>query len=612
MRTITEIGFLTELASRWVHRSILHNTEMANAHARFIAGHLAGGMLALLVFPLWLAAKQGVTAFEAGVFLWLVAPIALATLVSTTGRLNWGIIGSLLAASGFIAWFSVLSGGLNSAVLFWLCILPIEAALFGGRKTIIYGLAAAVAGFAAILLVQMFYPVFVPQAFMSQTYTFSVLAALAYGAMLAFRIDYRRQDSKAKVVAEEGKFQLIADNSTDLITLHAENGETEYASSASEKMLGCAPVALCGHGLFERVHLHDRIAYMTAFSDAANSDCEVTVAYRVHIPVSEGSNTPTTRWMETRCRKVLDPSNGAVEIVAVTRDISAIKETEAALTLQREEAMKSSEAKSRFLANMSHELRTPLNAIIGFSDILKQDLFGKLEFKKHEEYVGLIKDSGEHLLHLVNGILDISKIEADRYELLPEPFDVRELVNATCSMMAPQAAKQDIRITKFIDADLPELNADRRACRQILLNLLSNAIKFSGKNGRIDVFVENIGGNLKLTIRDYGVGMSSKDLEAVGEPFFQVESKNTRGYEGTGLGLFLVKGLVELHNGSLKFDSVQGEGTTVYVTMPGEPEKSRPVPTDVSGSLIHLHTKTSKSVRYKYRSDDNERIQATS
>ena len=157
MRTKSKTGFLTELASRWVHSSILHNSEIANAHAKFIASHLAGGLMALLVFPLWLAAKQGVTAFEAGVFLWLIVPIALAALVSATGQLNWGINGSLYASSGFVAWFCILSGGLNSGVLFWLCILPIEAALFGGRRTILVGLGASLTGFAAVLLVQLFY-----------------------------------------------------------------------------------------------------------------------------------------------------------------------------------------------------------------------------------------------------------------------------------------------------------------------------------------------------------------------------------------------------------------------------------------------------------------------
>lgn len=609
MRTTNKTGFLTELASRWVHGSILHNSEIAHTHAKFIASHLTGGLMALLVFPLWLAAKQGVTAFEAGVFLWLIVPIALAAIVSATGRINWGVNGSLYASGGFIAWFCILSGGLNSGILFWLCILPIESALFGGRKTILAGLGAALSGFAAVLLAQLFYQVNIPEAYASQSYTYSVLAALIYGAMLAFRIDYRRQNSMAKVVAEEGKFQLLADNSSDLITLHSENGEAQYASSASEKMLGCASSSLVGSGLFDRVHLHDRIAYMTAFSDAANTGAEITVAYRIHMTPNAGMGTPSIKWMETRCRKILDPSTGAVEIVAVTRDITAIKETEAALTHQREEAEKSSESKSRFLANMSHELRTPLNAIIGFSDILKQELFGKLEYEKHQEYVSLIKDSGEHLLHLVNGILDISKIEAGRYELLSEPFDVHELVTSTCSMVTPQAKDQSVAISQLIDKNLPELNADRRAYRQVLLNLLSNAIKFSHEGGKVDVEVANVAGNIKLVVRDFGIGISATDLKAIGEPFFQVENNNTRGYEGTGLGLFLVKGLVELHNGTLKIESEQGLGTTVTVILPVEPVKSRPVPADESGSLIHLRAKSNKDLT-NYRSNENARIQA--
>ncbi len=610
MRTFNKTGFLTELASRWVHSSALDDADLAKTHARFILSHLSGGLLALLMFPLWLAAKQGVTAIEAGVFLWLILPIAFAALVSKTGNLQWGVNCSLLAASGFIAWFGALSGGLNSGILFWLCILPIEAALFGGRKTVLFALGAAIAGIAAVMVAQIAFPAIGGHAIGSKTYTYSLLATLVYGAMLAFRIDHRRQHSKARVVAEEGKFKLLADNSTDLITLHSENGDTRYASTASENLLNVAPGSLLGSGLFDRVHLHDRIAYKTAFSDAAKSGVEVSVAYRVNVSTAGSNMAQTHKWLETRCRKFFDPSAGTTEIVAVSRDISAVKENEAALTSQRNEAEKSSEAKSRFLANMSHELRTPLNAIIGFSDILKQDLFGKLEFEKHNEYVNLINDSGHHLLHLVNDILDISKIEAGRYEIIQEPFDLHELISGTCLMLLPQAECQNIDIVWSVPEALPELNADRRACKQILINLLSNAIKFSHPDSSVKVEVATTSGHVQIYVRDEGIGITKDNLDAIGRPFFQIESDNTRGYEGTGLGLFLVKGLVELHKGTLKVDSTYGEGTTVCVSLPVEATKSRPVPANESETLVRLHTRNETIEEPTRRSNHYERIQA--
>jgi len=610
LRTLNKPGFFIELASRWVHSSVLQDPALVKTHARFILSHLSGGLLALLMFPLWLAVKQGVTAFEASVFQWLILPIAFAALVSKTGKLVWGVNCSLLAASGFISWFALISGGLNSGILFWLCILPIEAALFGGRKTVLFALGAAIAGFAMVMAAQLVFPDIGAQANGLQNYSYSTLVTLIYGAMLAFRIEHRRQFSKAKTVAEERKFELLADNSSDLITLHSQTGETRYASSAAQNLLHTPPDALIGNGLFEQVHLHDRIAYMTAFSDAAKTGAEVQVTYRVHVPAKITGGAQTLKWLETRCRKFIDPATTTIDIVAVTRDISAAKEKEAILSNQRVEAEKSSEAKSRFLANMSHELRTPLNAIIGFSDILKQDLFGKLQFQKHEEYVNLINDSGHHLLHLVNDILDISKIETGRYEIFPEPFNLRELVSSTCLMLSPQAGERNIEVKWTAPDTLPELNADRRACKQILINLLSNAIKFSHRDSAITVEVIMTSGHIKLVVQDDGIGISRDNLDAIGQPFFQVENNNSRTYEGTGLGLFLVKGLVELHSGSLKIDSDFGTGTTVTVSLPVQAVKSRPVPVNENETLVRLHKPTENSVNPTRRSHQYERIQA--
>lgn len=613
MRNSAKKGSLAELAQRWVHASVMNDQQVANSHAVFIGSHLVGGMLALLVFPLWLAINQAVTAFEAGVFFWLVAPIGLAAWVSRTARLDWGVYGSILAFSGFVAWFSILTGGVSSAALLWFCLIPVEAALFGGRKTVLVGLAAALAGYSAVIINQIAQPYHLAQGVIGSsqlTYHYLVFAALIYGSILAFRVDRRRRHSSAKIVAEEGKFKLLADNSSDLITLHLENGDTQFASSASHSLLNCDPFALNGDGLFKRVHLHDRIAFKTALLDAAKTGTEVSVAYRIHVASGDGSNDQTTLWLETRCRKIFDPVTGAVEIVAVSRDISAIKETEAELNQQRSEAERSSEAKSRFLANMSHELRTPLNAIIGFSDILKQDLFGKFEYEKHSEYANLINDSGYHLLNLVNDILDISKIEAGRYDICPEPFDLPALVSKTCAMLSTQAMEQKVSISSNVSSDLPELNADSRACRQIITNLLSNAIKFSHEGSTVSISVKTVGSTMQLRVEDHGIGIKKDYLDVIGQPFFQIENNITRNFEGTGLGLFLVKGLVELHNGSFLIESELDKGTVVTIGLPMDTIRSRPVPSDESQTLVHLNVDQPTATPSAKRSKIYARLQA--
>ncbi len=613
MRTVKSSTSTFDLALGWVHPSVVNDENAAKAHAVFITGHLAGGLAALMLFPLWLAVNRSVSAIEAGVFFWLVSPIFLSAFVSRSGRLDWGINGSLMLFSGFIAWFCTLTGGLNSAGLLWLCILPIEAALFGGRKTVVSGIILALAGFGTVLVADNLFPASGfrgPGVTYLTAYQYSVFGAMLYGGVLAFRLDRRRRVAKALVMVEEGKFRLLAENSTDLITQHAENGDIQFASSVSSNLLNCSAESLFGRGLFERVHLHDRIKFLSAFSNELQCGNETAVTYRAHLPVSEPGDIPTIIWLETRCRKIPDPATGRAEIVAVTRDVSDIKKTEESLNQQRSEAEASNEAKSRFLASMSHELRTPLNAIIGFSDILKQDLFGKFEYDKHSEYVELINESGHHLLNLVNGILDISKIEAGKYQVFPESFNLPVLIDSVCAMLTPQSLAKEITVKVSIVPQLPELKADPRACKQILINLLSNAIKFSYEGSSVEIGAKPVKGSVEIYVKDEGIGISKENLEAIGQPFHQLDNKHTRNYEGTGLGLYLVKGLVELHEGQFNISCNSGKGTRVAVVLPVEPARSQPVPAIEDQTLVRLESTSRKPKPQPFRSNENAIVQA--
>ena len=218
---------------------------------------------------------------------------------------------------------------------------------------------------------------------------------------------------------------------------------------------------------------------------------------------------------------------------------------------------------------MSHELRTPLNAILAFSEILHRELFGQLGDPRYREYAGDIHSSGEHLLDLINDILDLSRIEAGRYELRFEPVDIGAVVRASCDVMREQMRVNGLRLRMRVSKDIPTVRADPRAVRQILLNLLSNALKFTPGGGEVRVQVVALRDDqVSIRVSDTGIGIAPEDLEIVRTPFAQVSVDHVAGEGGTGLGLSIVDGLVALHGGTLEIDSTVGKGTRVIVRLP--------------------------------------------
>ncbi|HHL42825.1 MAG TPA: HAMP domain-containing histidine kinase [Hellea balneolensis] len=233
-----------------------------------------------------------------------------------------------------------------------------------------------------------------------------------------------------------------------------------------------------------------------------------------------------------------------------------------------ESADKHASEKTLFFAGVSHELRTPLNAIIGFSDMMRSRLFGPLP-GKYAEYADLIHNSGQHMLDLIGDVLDLSKIEAGKYELHIDEFDAADVVRSSIKMVRPSADAAQLEIVTMIE-DEPDLlvEADRKAVRQILLNLLSNAIKFTPKGGRISVTAKAVGDQLDITVEDTGTGIRPSELKHLGTPYSQAENANTIDARGSGLGLSLVKTLIDLHNGDFAISSHPGVGTKVEFKLP--------------------------------------------
>jgi signal transduction histidine kinase len=226
-------------------------------------------------------------------------------------------------------------------------------------------------------------------------------------------------------------------------------------------------------------------------------------------------------------------------------------------------------AKSEFLANMSHELRTPLNAIIGFSEVIKKGMFGPLS-ARYCSYGGDIHESGSHLLNLINEILDLSKLEAGHFELHEENVDIAGIIQTSRRLVEPQAEKGKVQLSETAENNLPMIRADERRMRQVLINILSNAVKFTPEGGRVLVQSSLRTDGLIIAISDTGIGIAPGEISKAMEPFGQIDSKISRKYEGTGLGLPLAKRLVELHGGTLTVESALGVGTTVTIALPRE------------------------------------------
>lgn len=261
---------------------------------------------------------------------------------------------------------------------------------------------------------------------------------------------------------------------------------------------------------------------------------------------------------------------GASAILIALHDITHRQMEAQKLREARDFADAANKSKTEFLANMSHELRTPLNAIIGFSEALEREIYGPLGTDRYREYAQDINNSGIHLLNIINDILDLSKIEAGRFELRDDDVEIRYLVDGVLRIVAPRAEQANVKLDRWIDDDDLVVKCDERAIKQILINLLSNAVKFSPEKSTVHVRIEQMDAALRIAVIDHGIGMAPEDIPRALEPFRQVDGTLARNYEGTGLGLPLARRLSELHGGSLTIESTCGVGTSVFVDLPLE------------------------------------------
>ena len=276
-------------------------------------------------------------------------------------------------------------------------------------------------------------------------------------------------------------------------------------------------------------------------------------------------------WASAAIAPVRDEANNITHFIAIHEDITHRKESELALKAARQAAEMSNKAKTDLMANMSHELRTPLNAIIGFSETMIHGIFGPLGSEKYEEYAEYIFTSGSHLLQLINDILDVSSVEAGKLDLHNQEVNIANVCEAAIRIIQPKAQEHYVTVSGLKNADLPPLWCDELRLKQIFINLLSNGVKFTPEQGMVscEAYLDDAH-NMIITVTDSGIGMDQDGMVKALDKFGQVDSSLSRTHEGTGLGLPLTKGLIELHGGSLELTSTLGQGTKVTMCFPAE------------------------------------------
>jgi two-component system, cell cycle sensor histidine kinase DivJ len=569
-----------------VHRPAQQDALSSSRHRVFVAPRLIGSLAALAAFPVYLALRGVPSPLEVIVLACLVAPILIAYFLSRGGQYESAHVLSSLALTGLVTAVAVETGGIASFAAIWLVVVPLEAALSASRRVVAVASTLAL-GAAGLLLVMGALGLLPPASESMQEQAalaaLGIISAALYATGLALGAESLARTNFWLLYAEEDRYRLLARNMTDVITRHGRNGEVLFVSPAAEPLFGAGVQELLGQGLFDRVHVADRPAYRTALADAAALGEARSVEFRARRDAAEPAAHAAGQfiWIEMRCRPLacaLGESSGAQnhEVVAVMRDTTERKLQEQVLEQARIEAERANAEKSRFLATMSHELRTPLNAIIGFSEMLMKEKPLLIGPERRQEYAHLINGSGHHLLSVVNGILDMSKIETGNFELWPERFAPEHVIADCCEILALKAREAGIQLVVQPGKKLPDVVADKRALNQIMLNLLSNAVKFSNRGGKVTVSAKADGSSIAVTVEDTGVGIGDDDLPRVGDPFFQARSSYSRRHDGTGLGLSIVKGLVALHGGHVDIDSRLGEGTRVTIRLPIDCQNALP------------------------------------
>ncbi|WP_158284066.1 PAS domain S-box protein [Azospirillum sp. TSO22-1] len=398
-------------------------------------------------------------------------------------------------------------------------------------------------------------------------------AGKAPAYVMVIRDISERVESDAALRESEARYRLLAENVSDVIVRVSLDGVRTYCSGAVHDLFGYRPGELTGQSFTAHVHPDDRDTAGALFTRLTPGSPRGTGSFRMQH--RDGSWV----WTEASARLLTDPRTGeAEEFVFVIRDISDRRRMEEDLEEARRTAERANQSKSNFLAGLSHELRTPLNAIIGFADLIAREAFGPAGDRQYVQFGSDIRDSGQHLLGLINEILDHAKAEAGRLRLDEDTVDLSAAVRFCTRMITARAERSGVALGASVAPEAQFIRADEKRIRQILLNLLANAVKYTPSGGRVTVTVDLQDGAPAVTVSDTGIGIDEKDMPRVLQAFEQVENTANRQLTGTGLGLPLTRHLVELHGGTLTLSSRVGQGSTITARLPAERLVRLPAP----------------------------------
>jgi len=557
----------------FLHGSVRGNELIAVRHRTFVVSHLAGAAMAAAAIPVHWIVNGALDPLVLGILCWLITPIFVAVFLAYTGALATAHLLSTAILAVLVGAVAAHTGGVASFAVFWLLAVPVEAAMSGSRRVVVASIFVSLAILTGLVMAGEFHwlPVSRVNAADAQFYgTIGLVSAFLYTAMLAATIEHLSGKTDQAVQDHAQRYRLLAENATDMITRHGPNGDVAFVSGAASSLVECDAQKLMGTGYLNLVHPEDRHIYVTTFVTAADTGRPATAEFRLTGAFSGADGRSAYKWVELNCRPIPSAGcqHGATELVAVSRDVTLRKHDQDNLRLARDAAEQANHAKTAFLANMSHELRTPLNSIIGFAELLEREPPTEVKVAAHQEYAALIHQSGAHLLGLLNDLLDLSKIEAGQMKLWPESVDLNEIVSYCRQSMSASETVTGVSVVLQLAEGGVVLEADLRACKQIVLNLLSNAVKFSAADGSVHITTNSDDTMAHVSVMDQGSGIPPGVLEKLGQPFVQADGAYSRSHKGAGLGLSIVYGLVRLHGGEIDIDSARGRGTCVTVSLP--------------------------------------------